>query len=70
MLKDISENPDEQEFAKTWDTDGDVPEQQAGKTGARLVERECARFRAVLWLGLAADIRRRASQEMKGMVSC
>lgn len=64
MLKDLSGNPEDPDFVMVW-------EQQAEETDAQNPERECGRFRACLWLGLAADIRRRrASQEMKGIVSC
>jgi hypothetical protein len=59
MLNDLSRAP-EGDFEM-------VPE-PAGETDAA---RSSARFRASLWLGIAADIRRRrAAQETKGMVSC
>ena len=56
MLKDLSGHPDEPE---RYETDEHEP------------ERDCAQFRASLWLGIAADIRReRLSRERKGRVSC
>ena len=55
MLKDL----EEPEFAQSSDSDGCETEQPI------------AHFRASLWLGIAADIRReRLSREMKGQVSC
>jgi hypothetical protein len=50
-------------------------EQQSGADGCATVGWEAgqpiAHFRASLWLGIAADIRReRLSREMKGQVSC
>jgi hypothetical protein len=64
VLKDVIGNPEDPEFGMAW-------EQPAGETGTPNPECECARFRASLWLSLAADIRRRrASQEMKGMAPC
>ena len=64
MLKDLIGNPEDPDFGLAW-------EQPAGETDAPNPERESARFRASLWLSLAADIRRRrASQEMKGMAPC
>jgi hypothetical protein len=55
MLKDL----EEPELEHQRDTAGGEPEQTI------------AHFRASLWLGIAADIRRkRASREMKGHVSC
>jgi hypothetical protein len=45
-------------------------EQQSDADGYE-TEHATAQFRASLWLGIAADIRReRASREMKGRVSC
>ena len=62
MLDDLSGQP-EDDFAM-------APE-PIGGTGAQDNERASARFRASLWLGIAADIRRnRAAQETKGNVSC
>jgi hypothetical protein len=61
MLKDLSGLSEEPELAPECCANG-----QPGET-----ERGCAHFRASLWLGIAADIRRkRASREMKGQVSC
>lgn len=55
MLKDL----EEPELEQPSGTDGCEPEQTI------------AHFRASLWLGIAADIRRaRAAREMKGQVSC
>jgi hypothetical protein len=45
-------------------------ERQSDSDGCE-TEHAIAHFRASLWLGIAADIRRkRASREMKGQVSC
>jgi hypothetical protein len=56
MLKDLSGHSDEPERSET---DAHEP------------ERDSAQFRASLWLGIAADIRReRLSRETKGRVSC
>jgi hypothetical protein len=61
MLKHLSRSPDD--FTAAWP--------QADQTNGQSPEHERARFRAFLWLGIAADIRRRrASEEMKGLVSC
>jgi len=55
MLKDL----EEPELEPQSDTDG------CGR------EQTIVHFRASLWLGIAADIRReRTSREMKGQVSC
>ena len=59
MLKDLSGQSDEPELEQRSETRGDE------------TERGCAQFRASLWLGIAADIRReRASREMKGRMPC
>jgi hypothetical protein len=64
VLKDLNGSADDPDFGMTW-------EQEARETDAPNPERGIARFRASLWLSLAADIRRRrASQEMKGTVPC
>jgi hypothetical protein len=56
MLKDLSGHSDEPE---------------RNETAAHEPERNSAHFRASLWLGIAADIRReRLSREMKGQASC
>jgi len=61
MLKDLSGQSEEPELALAC-----CANEQPNET-----ERGCTRFRASLWLGIAADIRRkRASREMKGQVSC
>jgi hypothetical protein len=64
MLKDLSSHP-EDEFA---------PECSASEhrdSDGREMERGGAQFRASLWLGIAADLRReRASRSTKGQVSC
>jgi len=63
MLNDFSGLPEHSDLL--------LPPEQAGETEAQGAERACARFRASLWRGVAADIiRRRAAQETKGMVSC
>jgi hypothetical protein len=52
------------------DLDEPEIEPQNGSDGCE-TEQPVAHFRASLWLGIAADIRRkRASREMKGQVSC
>ena len=64
MLKDLSGRSDDADFAIG-------PEQQAGAADAPNPDHACGRFRASLWLSLAADIRRRQSpQQMKGTVPC
>jgi hypothetical protein len=64
VLKDLVGNPEDPDFGMAW-------EQPAGETDAPNPVHECVRFRASLWLSLAADVRRRcASQEMKGMAPC
>jgi len=58
MLNDSRETPE-----------GDF--EMAPEPDAQSAERTCVRFRASLWLGIAADIRRRrAAQQTKEMVSC
>ena len=58
VLKDLIGNPED-------------PELEMAREQSAEPERVSAQFRASLRLSLAADIRRRrASQEMKGMVSC
>ena len=65
MLKDLSDYPDE-EFAPDCCAQGERDE-----SDGREMERGCAQFRASLWLGIAADLRReRLSRETKGQVSC
>jgi hypothetical protein len=60
MLKDLGGNPED--FAMAGGLSQNPRPQQAD---------EVMCFRASLWAGIAADIRRRrASQEMKGLVSC
>jgi hypothetical protein len=60
MLKDLSGQSEEHELAL-----GCCANEQPNET------ERYAHFRASLWLGIAADIRRkRASHEMKGAVSC
>lgn len=60
MLKDLEEPELEQQ------SDADGCETDGCERGQTI-----AHFRASLWLGIAADIRReRLSREMKGQVSC
>ena len=60
MLKDLSEPSEEPDLALECCANEQPSEIEY-----------CAHFRASLWLGIAADIRRkRASREMKGQVSC
>jgi hypothetical protein len=60
MLKGLSEQSEEPELALEC-----CANEQPNET------EHCASFRASLWLGIAADIRRaRASRETKGHVSC
>jgi hypothetical protein len=59
MLKDLSGQSDEPEL------------EQRSETGGDETNRDCAQFRALLWLGIAADIRgERASREIKGCMPC
>ena len=61
MLKDLSGQLEEPELALECCANEQPSESERG----------CAHFRASLWLGIAADIRRkRASRDMKGQVSC
>ena len=64
MLKDLSSHPQDQ-FA---------PECSASdhyESDGRDMERGGAQFRASLWLGIAADLRReRTTRGTKGQVSC
>ena len=53
------------------DLSGHSEEPERNETDAHEPERDSAHFRASLWLGIAADIRReRLSRETKGRVSC
>jgi len=61
MLKDLSGQSEEPELALEC-----CANEQPSET-----ERGCAHFRASLWLGIAADIRRQhASLDMKENVPC
>ena len=64
MLKDLSRHSDD-EFAPEYGAS------EQCESDEREMERGGAQFRASLWLGIAADLRReRASRGMKGQVSC
>jgi hypothetical protein len=53
------------------DLSGPSEEPELNESDAHEPERDSAHFRASLWLGIAADIRReRLSRQMKGHVSC
>ena len=65
MLKDLSDYPDG-EFVPECCANG-----VRSDSDGHEMERGCAQFRASLWLGIAADLRReRLSRQMKGRVSC
>jgi len=65
MLKDLSGHSEEPDFAS------DCCANERREAGRQSAEPSRARFRASLWLGIAADIsRERASEEMKGHVPC
>ena len=63
MLKDLGGNPEQELAAPCGDAQDSLPPQADEQT--------CARFRMSLWLGIAAEIRRRrVPQKMKELVSC
>jgi hypothetical protein len=58
------------EFPLAWDEIGAEPGPHAEIASAHDAELEPVRFRASLWVEIAADIRRHRAQEKKGTASC